>query len=86
MWKDVVTVTQKNAIKMPDNMSFEDGASFIVNYLTVKYIILLFFRCCLFRGTIILFDNLYEFFKGLLIDKITVWIYCISYCIILFIE
>lgn len=43
MWKDVVTVTQKNAIKMPDNMSFEDGASFIVNYLTVKYIILLFF-------------------------------------------
>lgn len=36
MWKDVVTVTQKNAIKMPDNMSFEDGASFIVNYLTVN--------------------------------------------------
>lgn len=39
MWKDVVTVTQKNAIKMPDNMSFEDGASFIVNYLTAYQVL-----------------------------------------------
>lgn len=36
MWKDVVLVPQQNVIKMPDNMSFDDGASFVVNYLTVR--------------------------------------------------
>lgn len=34
IWKDVVLVPKTNVIKMPDDMSFDDAAGFLANYLT----------------------------------------------------
>ena len=34
MWKEVVVVSSSNVVKMPETMSFEDGAALLVNYVT----------------------------------------------------
>jgi len=34
IWKDVVLVPKSNVIKMPDDMTFDDAAGFLANYLT----------------------------------------------------
>ncbi len=39
IWKEVVMVPAENVIKMPDNMSFEDGAALTVNYMTAYHIL-----------------------------------------------
>jgi NADPH:quinone reductase-like Zn-dependent oxidoreductase len=39
LWKEVVCVPKTNLVKMPDSMSFEDGAAFFVNYLTAFQIL-----------------------------------------------
>lgn len=47
MWKEVVCVPAENTIPMPDQMSFEDGAAFLVNYLTAYQIL---YRLCGLRS------------------------------------
>lgn len=39
IWKEVVIVPRSNVIKLPDNMSFEDAAGLVVNYLTAYQIL-----------------------------------------------
>lgn len=39
MWKEVVSVAKTNVIRMPDEMSFEDGASLLINYLTAYQVL-----------------------------------------------
>lgn len=39
IWKEVVCLPRSNLIKMPDAMSFEDGAALLVNYLTAYQIL-----------------------------------------------
>ena len=52
MWKEVVIVPRSNLIKMPDEMSFEDGAGLLVNYATAYQIL---FRMAAIRpGDIVL--------------------------------
>jgi NADPH:quinone reductase-like Zn-dependent oxidoreductase len=39
LWKEFVCVPKSNLVRMPESMSFEDGAAFIVNYLTAYQIL-----------------------------------------------
>ncbi|CAF0798379.1 unnamed protein product [Rotaria sordida] len=39
MWADLVTLSNDRCFKMPDNMSFEDGAALLVNYITAYHIL-----------------------------------------------
>jgi len=39
MWADVVTVSSHQCFKMPDRMSFEEGAALLVNYITAHQIL-----------------------------------------------
>ncbi|CAF3346903.1 unnamed protein product [Rotaria sp. Silwood1] len=39
MWADVVTVPSDHCFKMPDEMSFEEGAALLVNYITAYQIL-----------------------------------------------
>ena len=39
IWKESVRVPRDNCIRMPDTMSFEDGAGFLVNYVTAYQIL-----------------------------------------------
>lgn len=39
IWKEVVIVPRSNVVKLPDNMSFEDAAGLLVNYLTAYQIL-----------------------------------------------
>lgn len=39
VWKEVVCLPSQNIIKMPDEMSFVDGAALIVNYVTAYQIL-----------------------------------------------
>jgi NADPH:quinone reductase-like Zn-dependent oxidoreductase len=39
MWADVVTIPRENCFKMPEKMSFEEGAAFLVNYITAYQIL-----------------------------------------------
>jgi len=39
IWKEVVRLPRLNVIKMPDDMSFEDGAGLIVNYVTAYQVL-----------------------------------------------
>lgn len=38
-WKECVMVPRSNVVKMPENMTFEDAAGFLVNYLTAYQIL-----------------------------------------------
>lgn len=52
IWKEVVCLPRVQMLKMPDEMSFEEGAAFIVNYLTAYQI--LFKNVSLKPGDIVL--------------------------------
>ena len=39
IWKEVVCVPRTNVVKLPDNMTFEDAAGLLVNYLTAYQIL-----------------------------------------------
>jgi NADPH:quinone reductase-like Zn-dependent oxidoreductase len=39
MWADVVTVPSDQCFKMPEQMSFEEGAALLVNYITAYQIL-----------------------------------------------
>ncbi|RNA37839.1 Synaptic vesicle membrane VAT-1-like protein [Brachionus plicatilis] len=39
MWKEVVCLSRSNLIKLPESMSFENGAALMVNYLTAYQIL-----------------------------------------------
>lgn len=39
MWADVVTVSSDRCFKMPEKMTFEEGASLLVNYITAYHIL-----------------------------------------------
>jgi NADPH:quinone reductase-like Zn-dependent oxidoreductase len=39
MWADVVTLPSENCFKMPEKMSFEEGAALLVNYITAYQIL-----------------------------------------------
>ena len=39
MWKEVVILPRGNVIKMPESMSFEDGAALLVNYVTAYQVL-----------------------------------------------
>ena len=39
MWADLVTLSSDRCFKMPDQMSFEEGAALIVNYITAYHIL-----------------------------------------------
>ncbi|CAF1032331.1 unnamed protein product [Didymodactylos carnosus] len=39
LWKDVICVNYNSCVKMPENMSFEDAAALLVNYITAYHIL-----------------------------------------------
>jgi NADPH:quinone reductase-like Zn-dependent oxidoreductase len=39
MWANAVTLSSDNCFKMPENMSFEEGAALLVNYITAYQIL-----------------------------------------------
>ncbi|UJR33283.1 hypothetical protein I4U23_020736 [Adineta vaga] len=39
MWSDMITLPNYQCFKMPDEMSFEEGAAFLVNYITAHQIL-----------------------------------------------
>ena len=39
MWADVVTISSDQCFKMPEKMSFEEGAALLVNYITAHQIL-----------------------------------------------
>ncbi len=39
MWADVVTLPSEQCFKMPEKMSFEEGAALLVNYITAYQIL-----------------------------------------------
>jgi NADPH:quinone reductase-like Zn-dependent oxidoreductase len=39
MWADAVTIPSDHCFKMPDKMSFEEGAALLVNYITAYQIL-----------------------------------------------
>jgi NADPH:quinone reductase-like Zn-dependent oxidoreductase len=39
MWSDIVTLPSEHCFKMPEKMTFEEGASLLVNYITAYHIL-----------------------------------------------